>query len=203
MKPLKNWDNLANGFLFKQIYPLGWGSLSGKPHLGLDKIASIGTPIYMPFTGKVVSSLGSESGNMATIYPTGKNIVIRLMHGNQAFKSGNFNEGDVIGYVGTTGASTAPHLHTDISKGSVNINNINNFLDPATFDWGKGDTTMLSSSWEKRLMEHDVEIFGEDGHYPESFKGKTESRLEKLEKNTGLAITDEQILNVLKKSLNK
>jgi len=165
MKPLKNWDNLANGFTFKQIYPLGWGSLSGKPHLGLDKIAPSGTPIYMPFTGKVVATFGSESGYMATIYPAGKSIVIRLMHGKQAFKSGNFNEGDLIGYVGSTGASTSPHVHVDISQGSVNINNINNFINPATFDWGEGANMPDINAMNNLLNAHQNrlnELFTED-----------------------------------------
>jgi len=164
MKPLKDWDNLKNGFTFRQIYPSGWGSLSGRPHLGLDKIAGAGTKLYMPFNGKVEAHDGIQGGNCLWIFPNGKNIIIRYMHMLNRVNNGNFKEGEVIGQVGSTGASSGNHLHCDISQGSVQISNINNFIDPETFNWEtkQGEQMSVIEELQKACAEKDQTIIARD-----------------------------------------
>jgi murein DD-endopeptidase MepM/ murein hydrolase activator NlpD len=60
------------------------------------------------------------------------------MHLARANKGiGKANEGEIIGYVGSTGMSTGSHLHIDISNPPHDINNINLFVDPETYNWNQ------------------------------------------------------------------
>ena len=137
MKPLKDWDNFKDGFTFGQIYPSGWGPLSGHKHLGLDKICPNGTQLFMPFNGWVSRHDGPEGGICVWVKPDDQDVVIRFMHlsDKSAISEGHFLEGNTIALTNNTGASTGGHLHLDISKGSVQINNFSNFIDPETFNW--------------------------------------------------------------------
>ncbi len=94
-----------------------------KMHSGVDFAAPTGTPIYAAADG-VISQRGryGAAGNMVVI-KHGK-YVTRYLHMN-GFKKGQkvgqrVSQGDIIGYVGTTGRSTGPHLHYEIRLASNN-----------------------------------------------------------------------------------
>lgn len=102
---------VSSTFSFKRLHPV-LGIF--RPHLGVDLAAPSGTPIMAAADGKVVD-LGWNGGY-------GRQIVIdhgggyRTHYGHLArFRSG-LNEGsrvkqkEIIGYVGSTGISTGPHL---------------------------------------------------------------------------------------------
>jgi len=131
MFPLKN----------KQIggYRFGEPTFYSAKHLGTDYKANY-VELYAPSNGRIVwEGFGSQGGNTIHFRPDGQDIVIRFMH-LQEFKRGQeyVNEGELIAITGNTGsATTAAHLHTDVSKGSVQINNFNNFINPEDFNWGK------------------------------------------------------------------
>lgn len=91
----------------------------GRPHNGIDVGAPIGTPVFAAEKGKVLESWDQDRYCYKGAY--GKFIVIE--HGNnlttlyahlslQTVKKGDaVNRGDLIGYVGSTGYATGPHLH--------------------------------------------------------------------------------------------
>jgi hypothetical protein len=133
MYPIKDWPKLKRTLRFKQIYPKGFGALTGKPHLGLDIIIPIGTEIVMPFDGTVKQLVGAEGGN--TLHVSTQGVLIRFLHLDRFGKKGIVKKGEVIGWSGNTGVSTGPHTHCDISRGQLQLNNINNFIDPDAFDW--------------------------------------------------------------------
>ena len=97
-----------------------------KMHKGVDFAAPIGTPIYAGGNG-TIEYLGNNGGY-------GK--YIRIRHNNEyktayahlsSYKKGlskgkRVNQGDVIGYVGSTGNSTGPHLHYEILFQNKHIN---------------------------------------------------------------------------------
>ena len=87
-------------------------------HNGIDISAQQGTPIYAPAQG-VVTSKGYSGGfgNMVTI-DHGNGIRTRYghLHNFNVSKGQRVERGDLIGYVGSTGRSTAPHLHYEIHK---------------------------------------------------------------------------------------
>ena len=124
-------DTKRYGFTFGQIYPPGWGSLSGKPHLGLDLIAPIGTDIVAPEDGEVVWT-GNGSVGGRTIHFLGiSGVFHRMLHCKDYEKRDIYLEGEVIGHVGNTGLSTAPHCHYDKSRnGKLELHNFSNFTDP-------------------------------------------------------------------------
>lgn len=131
MKPVNNWDSVGRGYSFKEKT---WYS---QYHLGLDLMTPTWTPLYAPFNGYASNGSFTEGGNVINFACNG--LVMRFMHLAKISKTGYCNAGDLIGYTGNSGTlTTGAHLHVDISKGSVQKDNINNFLDPETFNW-EGD----------------------------------------------------------------
>lgn len=104
-------------------------------HLGTDYKADCGTQLYMPFEGTVTRFEGVQGGLTAWIKPDDQDIIIRLMH-LQDMTAGHFLEGSTFATTGNSGsATTGCHLHIDISKGNVDINNFSNFINPEEFNW--------------------------------------------------------------------
>ena len=99
-----------------------------KFHFGMDFTAPRGTPVYATGDGIV-----KRADNSATGY--GKHI--RIDHGfgyvslyAHLFKynvrvNQRVKRGDLIGFVGSTGRSEAPHLHYEVFKDGIRINPIN------------------------------------------------------------------------------
>ncbi len=84
-----------------------------RPHHGVDYSAPVGTPVQAIGDGKIVSmSYSGGAGKMVkikhnSVYSTAYLHLSR--YGN--IKTGDFvKQGDIIGYVGSTGLSTGPHL---------------------------------------------------------------------------------------------
>jgi murein DD-endopeptidase MepM/ murein hydrolase activator NlpD len=87
-------------------------------HTGVDVSAPTGTPITAAGSGVVISARWSTAyGNMIMI-DHGGGLVTMYAH-MTAFAVGNgsgVGNGQVIGYVGSTGWSTGPHLHFEVIK---------------------------------------------------------------------------------------
>jgi murein DD-endopeptidase MepM/ murein hydrolase activator NlpD len=95
-----------------------------KLHKGLDIGAAYGSPIYAAIEG-TVSFTGRAGGYGNFVKLThGGNLVSGYGHMSRiAVRSGQrVARGQVIGYVGSTGLSTGPHLHWEIWKNGVSIN---------------------------------------------------------------------------------
>ena len=138
IQPISNKDlkHIASGFGMRidPIYKIP------KMHEGLDFAANTGTPVYATGNAMVTTV---EYGN--TGY--GNRIVLTHMVGYQtlyghlsriAVKQGQkVKRGDLIGYVGSTGKSTAPHLHYEVWKNGTKLNPISFFfndLSPAQYE---------------------------------------------------------------------
>jgi len=117
---------------YKQLTsPFGWRihPIYGtkKFHYGVDLAANKGTPIWASRSGTVsAASYDSSSGYYVQInHGDGfKSIYMHMTH--YIVKKGQkVSRGDVIGYCGSTGASTGPHLHFGISKNGTYVNPAN------------------------------------------------------------------------------
>ncbi len=127
---------LASGFGLR-IHPI---YKVKKMHTGIDFAASIGTSIYATADGVVeeVSVRFSGYGKMVVI-DHGFGYKTRYAHMHDfAVRSGqNVKRGELIGYVGNTGLSTAPHLHYEVLLNDVHINPVHYFfndLSPAEYE---------------------------------------------------------------------
>ena len=95
-----------------------------KSHMAIDYAASIGTPIRATADG-VVAFAGWDGpyGNKITIRHNATYSTNYCHQSKFAVKKGqHVTQGQVIGYVGTTGYSTGPHLHYEMVKNGVKIN---------------------------------------------------------------------------------
>ena len=135
-QPLNNWDLIPRGYRF------GVPTSYSARHLGVDYAVPKGTPVYAPTDGQItVSSSFPEGGN--TIWFAFSNLIMRCLHLRQLSLKTFYREGDIIAYTGNTGRSTGPHLHIDLSRDRVDLNNFNNFIDPDVFFAGSTiDETM-------------------------------------------------------------
>jgi murein DD-endopeptidase MepM/ murein hydrolase activator NlpD len=97
-----------------------------KMHAGMDFAAPVGTPIYAAGDG-VVDEIGPKNGygNYVRVKHN-QQIETAYAHlskfGGGVRRGGRVQQGDIIGYVGTTGRSTGPHLHYEVLRGGRQIN---------------------------------------------------------------------------------
>ena len=114
IQPLSNQDltRIASGFGVR-IHPI-YGI--AKMHNGLDFTAPQGTPIYATGDGIVTTSgVGNGTGNHVIInHGYGYETVYMHMVRIKAKVGQRVKRGEVIGWVGNTGASTGPHCHYEV-----------------------------------------------------------------------------------------
>ena len=122
MKTPIDGARLSSSFGMRKHPILGYNKL----HKGLDFAAPTGTPIYAAGNG-VIEFVG-RNGSYGNY--------IRIRHNNsyktayahlskfkkKIYKGLRVNQGDIIGYVGSTGRSTGPHLHYEIIYNNEQIN---------------------------------------------------------------------------------
>jgi len=93
-----------------------FGPRWGRMHNGQDIAAPTGTPIKAVKAGTVIKAGdGGGYGNL-TIIDHGGGIVTAYAHQSRfgVGEGAQVQQGDVIGYVGSTGHSTGPHLHFEV-----------------------------------------------------------------------------------------
>jgi murein DD-endopeptidase MepM/ murein hydrolase activator NlpD len=139
---------ISNSYLKRMASGFGWRTdpftKKRKRHWGMDFSAERGSPIYATGDGKI-----SRADNRAA----GFGNHIRIDHGfgyvsiyahldlvQEKFsvrKGDKVKRGDIIGYVGSSGRSVAPHLHYEITKDGEKLNPINFYygsLSPGEFE---------------------------------------------------------------------
>ena len=104
-----------------------------KMHYGLDFSAPIGTPVYATGNGTIKKAKKYNSGGYGKyiIIDHGYDYKTLYAHLDEILvkKGSKVHRGDVIGYVGNTGKSTAPHLHYEVHYKNQKIDPINFFFD--------------------------------------------------------------------------
>ena len=126
IQPVANKDlkRTASGWGYR-IHPI---YKVRKMHYGMDFTSPVGTPVYATGDGKVTEVKGSKNSH------EGFGLVVKIDHGfGYETVYGHLNSfnvkrgqdvkrGEVIGYVGNTGGSTAPHLHYEVHKNNRAVN---------------------------------------------------------------------------------
>jgi murein DD-endopeptidase MepM/ murein hydrolase activator NlpD len=106
-----------------------------KFHSGMDFTAPSGTDVYVTGDGTVASVISSKRG-------LGNHIIINHGYGYISLYAhlDQFNvragqkvrRGDIIGFVGSTGLSVAPHLHYEIKLNGTNVDPVNYYFNDLT-----------------------------------------------------------------------
>tara|TARA_B110000046_G_C12993762_1_gene399075 strand:+ start:548 stop:1522 length:975 start_codon:yes stop_codon:yes gene_type:complete len=138
VQPISNKDlkRMSSGF-GKRVHPI---YKTVRFHWGNDFTAPIGTDIYSTGKGKVIVADESRSGY-------GNRVIVDHGYGYQTLfahmskilvKPGQeVNRGEILGLVGNTGLSSAPHLHYEVLKNGGKVNPVNfyfNDLSPEEYD---------------------------------------------------------------------
>ncbi len=124
LKAPLNFTRISSSFSYRRYHPVLHHYM---PHLGIDYAAPKGTPIQASGSGTIIkASRTRANGNYIKIRHNG-NYTSYYLHLNKfakGIKSGaKVKQGDVIGYVGSTGYSTGPHLDYRVKKNG-------RFIDP-------------------------------------------------------------------------
>lgn len=99
-----------------------------RPHHGIDYRGKVGTPIYAVADGQIIyAGRNGSYGNYIKIkhrngYLSEYAHLSKYYKGTRYLKRRWVKKGDIIGYVGSTGRSTGPHLHFGVKKGNKFIN---------------------------------------------------------------------------------
>ncbi|MDG1571964.1 M23 family metallopeptidase [Robiginitalea sp. M366] len=152
IQPINNEDltRMASGY--------GWRSdpftKARKMHWGMDFTAPRGTPIYASGDGKVTRADNNASG-------FGKHIRIDHGYGYMTIyahlskynvkRGQTVKRGDLIGFVGSTGRSEAPHLHYEVWKEGNKINPINFYYGSLTAE--EFDNMLKIASQENQSLD--------------------------------------------------
>jgi murein DD-endopeptidase MepM/ murein hydrolase activator NlpD len=153
--PLK-YTRISSGYTQKRFHPIYKRNL---PHQAVDYAAPRGTPIHAISDGMVLSlSVNDRSG---------KHIKLRHRNGYESSYShlsvyatnisrGNkIEQGQVIGYVGSTGAATGPHLCFRLRKNGKSINPLT-FKSPGgpNLEEGNRESFLLTTLKRMRILNH-------------------------------------------------
>lgn len=126
IQPINNEDltRMASGF-GRRTDPF---TKARKMHWGMDFTAPRGTPIYASGDGVVKRADAGSSGygrHIRINHGFGYVSLYAHLYKYNVKKNQKVKRGDLIGFVGSTGRSEAPHLHYEIFKDKVRINPIN------------------------------------------------------------------------------
>ena len=121
--PLR-FERISSGFARHRFHPV---LHTEKAHLGIDYAAPTGTPVWASSMGKVVECRRKPGSGNTVVLAHGNGVATRYYHLSRfarGMKVGKIvKQKEVIGYVGTTGLSTDPHLHFSVTKNGA-------FVDP-------------------------------------------------------------------------
>ena len=126
IQPVKNEDlkQMASGYGYRSD-PF---TKIRKFHYGMDFTARTGTPIYATGDGvvhKADASLSGYGNHIEINHGYGYKTLYAHLSKYNCRPGQRVKRGDIIGYVGSTGRSQAPHLHYEVFKNGERVNPLN------------------------------------------------------------------------------
>lgn len=149
--PLK-FGRLTSGFTMRRFHPV---QKRNKPHLGTDYAAPTGTPIMATGNGKVIASSYSKyNGNFVKVKHNSTYTTQYLHMSKRAAKVGDVvKQGDIIGYVGSTGLATGPHVCYRFWKFGKQVNHLKEDFPPS-----EPIKTEYKEAFEKNRAKFNLEL---------------------------------------------
>ena len=106
------FSRISSSFNLRRRHPL---HKTVRPHRGIDYAAPKGTPILAAGDGRIKTASRTNSNGRYLVIQHGEQFVTKYLHLSKFgknIKSGRkVRQGQIIGYVGSTGWATGPHLH--------------------------------------------------------------------------------------------
>jgi murein DD-endopeptidase MepM/ murein hydrolase activator NlpD len=127
-----------------------------RTHKGIDIAAPVNTPIYAPSDGTITyrmnrGGIGKGFGKYSILSSNGYQVLFGHLneYGIKA-ADGKVKKGDIIGYVGNTGASKGNHIHLQVSK--------SNKVDDVLMSKAGNDKTMNPIAWlaDSKISPNDL-----------------------------------------------
>jgi len=116
----------VDGVKLTSDYGMRWHPVLGgrRQHKGVDLAAPIGTPIHAAADGMVERADWFSGYGLYVAIEHGGEIETRYGHMSRLNVAAGqmVHKGDIIGYVGTTGSSTGPHLHYEVRVAGEAVN---------------------------------------------------------------------------------
>ena len=123
LKAPLHFSRISSGFSYHRRHPI---TKTVQPHLAVDYAAPKGTPVMAIGDGTVISAgYSGAAGNMVKIRHNSvyTSAYLHLSGYAKGIRAGErVSQGQVIGYVGSTGRSTGPHLDFRVWKNGSPIN---------------------------------------------------------------------------------
>ncbi len=117
------FSRISSSFNLRRKHPL---YKTVRPHRGIDYAAPPGTPILAAGDGRVEIASRTKPNGRYVVIKHGEQFVTKYLHLSKfarGIKPGKrVNQGQIIGYVGSTGYATGPHLHYEFLVNGVHQN---------------------------------------------------------------------------------
>ena len=117
------FSRISSSFNLRRKHPL---YKTVRPHRGIDYAAPPGTPILAAGDGRVEIASRTKPNGRYVVLKHGEQFVTKYLHLSKfarGIKAGRrVKQGQVIGYVGSTGYATGPHLHYEFLVNGVHQN---------------------------------------------------------------------------------
>lgn len=118
-----DFTRISSRFNPRRVHPV---SGRVRPHRGIDYAAPTGTPIWAAGEGRIEFAGRKGGYGNAVIVDHGRGVTTLYAHMSRIAKGSRsgraVRQGQIIGYVGSTGASTGPHLHYEYRVKGVHKN---------------------------------------------------------------------------------
>ena len=128
----KDLKHIASGYGMR-LHPI---LKIGKMHWGTDFAAATGTPIYA--TGDATVKQAGNSGGYGNVVVLDHGYGYETVYGHmskiKAKQGQKVKRGDIIGFVGSTGLSTGPHLHYEVHKNGERVDPMHFFYEDVSPD---------------------------------------------------------------------
>lgn len=116
-----DFRRISSNFNPRRLHPI---TKTVRPHRGTDYAASRGTPVWAAGDGRVIRAGFTKPNGNYVVIQHGNNVQTKYLHlHKRRVKTGDrVKQRQVIGTVGSTGYSTAPHLHYEFLLDGVHRN---------------------------------------------------------------------------------
>lgn len=155
-----NYARITSRFTSRRFHPV---LKEVRPHYGVDYAAPIGTPVMATASG-YVETIGYKRGNgkyIALRHSNGyKTYYLHLNGFNRRLRKGSpVNQGQIIGYVGSTGYSTGPHLDYRINRNGVWLNPLKFVATPKKLKKSEVPNFLIQAEGKSKILDEAFPVY--------------------------------------------